>query len=241
MFRLKSALIACTLCAASLGCSKKVPECNALVKQLNESSTAMQSATTGLMTNPKQAKEALEKLAVAQKAETDKLAKVELSVSELQGFSKKYQTLLGEMVTSAQAIGKASGEVEGIQEAVTKSQAGWTSAANKLGTACIKARKECARHGDKLTQPPLISGIKPAEDAKKLDEYAKGLASLDVKSADVKAAVDDIKKHVADLSSALSKNAVTQEALEKATKAMTEAGGKEPALVKSINDFCQAG
>jgi hypothetical protein len=41
------------------------------------------------------------------KAETEKLSKVELTIPELQGFSKNYQTLLNDTVAAARAIGKA--------------------------------------------------------------------------------------------------------------------------------------
>jgi chromosome segregation ATPase len=233
--------VAVTLCAGTFGCSKKVPECNALVKQLNESSTTMQAATSTLRSNPKQGKDALDKLAATTKAETEKLAKVELTIPELQGFSKTYQALLSDTVIASQAIGKASGDLESLQEAVTKSSAGWMSASTKLSVACIKARRECAALGDKLTKQPSVSGIKPEEDAKKLDEYAKGIASVDVKNPDVKAAVEEIKKSVGEFSAALRKSATALEEVEKATKSLTEAGNKEPALIKSINDFCQAG
>jgi chromosome segregation ATPase len=204
--------VAVTLCAGTFGCSKKVPECNALVKQLNESSTTMQAATSTLRSNPKQGKDALDKLAATTKAETEKLAKVELTILELQGFSKTYQALLSDTVTASQAIGKASGDLESLQEAVTKSSAGWMSASTKLSVACIKARRECAALGDKLTKQP-----------------------------DVKAAVEEIKKSVGEFSAALRKSATALEEVEKATKSLTEAGNKEPALIKSINDFCQAG
>jgi hypothetical protein len=241
MLRLKSAVIVSTLCAAQLGCSKKVPECNALVKQLNESSATMQTATGAVVTNPKQAKESLDKLVVATRAETEKLAKVELTVPELQGFSKNYQVLLNDMTTAARAIGKASGDLEVTQAALTKSQTGWMSAQSKLGAACVKARRECTALGDKLMKVPSVTGIKPDEDAKKLDEYAKGIGSVEVKNPDLKAAVDELKKHVGEFAGSLRKSGTSLQDVEKATKAMTDAGAKEPALVKSINDFCQAG
>jgi chromosome segregation ATPase len=241
MLRLKCAVIVVTACAGTIACSKKVPECNALIKQLNESATAMETATNALTASQKQTKEALDKVASATKAETEKIAKVELTVPELQGFSKNYQTLLTDTATAAQAIAKAAGELEGVQEAVTKSQSSWMAASAKLGVACVKARKECAAVGDKLTRQPSISGIKPEEDAKKLDEYAKGVASVELRNPDVKAAVDEIKKSVGEFAAALRKSGSVQQDSEKSLKTMTEINAKEPALIKSINDFCQAG
>ena len=239
MLRPQSAVIAVILCTGSFGCSKKVPECNALVKQLNDSSAAMQAATTTLMSNQKQPKDAMDKFAATTKAETEKLAKVELSIPELQGFSKNYQALLNETVTAAQAIAKANGDSESIQQAVSKSQTSWMGAMSQLALACKKARKDCAAI-DK-TAPPTVTGVRPADEAKKLDDYAKSIASVDVKSPDAKAAVDAMKKGVGEFADALRKAATVQQDVEKATKSMTEAGNKEPALVKSINDFCQAG
>ncbi|HEX6274310.1 MAG TPA: hypothetical protein VFZ53_14815 [Polyangiaceae bacterium] len=239
MLRLKSTVIAVTLCGI-VGCNKKIPECNALIKQLNDTSTVMEKETSAL-SGSKQTKEALDKVAAVTKTETDKIAKVELSVPELQGFSKNYQTLLNDTVGATQAIGKAAGELEGVQEAVTKAQSGFLGATSKLNVACVKARRECAALGDKLTRAPSITGLKPEEDAKKLEEYAQGIAGVDVKNADVKAAVDDIKKTVGDFAAALRKSGALQQDSEKAMKTMNDINTKEPVLIKSINDFCQAG
>ncbi|HVR18128.1 MAG TPA: hypothetical protein VMS65_00485 [Polyangiaceae bacterium] len=240
MLRVKSPVIVTLLCFGTFGCNKKIPECNALIQQLNDTSTVMEKETSALG-GSKQSKETLEKVATITKSETEKIAKVELTVPELQGFSKSYQTLLNDTVAATRAIGKAAGEADGVQEAVTKAQGGFVAASTKLNVACVKARKECAAVGDKLTRAPSINGMKPHEDAKKLEEYVASIASVEVKNADVKAAVDDIKKTVGDFAAALKKSGDVQEETEKAMKTMTEINAKEPALIKSINDFCQAG
>jgi chromosome segregation ATPase len=240
MLRPNSAVIALILCSGSLGCSKKVPECNALVKQLNDSSTALQSVTGPLTATPKQSKDALDKLAATTKTETEKLAKVELTLPELQGFSKNYQAFLKEMATSTQALAKANGDAESVQQAVTKGQTSMVSATSQLGVACAKAKRECATL-DKTARPPSLSGARPADDAKKLDEYAKSVAAVELRNPDVKAAVEMMKKSAGEFADALRRASALQQELEKATKSMSEAGGKEPAIVKSINDFCQAG
>jgi len=145
------------------------------------------------------------------------------------------------MAAAAQAIGKASVDLESTQTALSKSQTGWMSAQSKLGVACVKARRECNALGDKLMKVPSVSGIKPDDDANKLDEYAKGIGSVVVKNPDLKAAVDELRKHVGEFAGALRNSGTSLKDVEKATKAMTDASAKEPALVKSINDFCQAG
>jgi hypothetical protein len=240
MLRLKSTAVAVTLCIGSFGCNKKIPECNALIKQLNDTSAVMEKETAA-MSGGKQTKDALDKVATVTKTETDKIAKVELSVAELQGFSKNYQVLLNDTVTATQTIGKVAGELEAVQDATTKAQAAFTAATTKLNVACVKARKECAAVGDKLTNAPAITGIKPDDDAKKLEEYKKGIGSVELKNADVKAAVEDIKKAVGDFVAALKRSGAAQQDSEKAMKTMTEINAKEPVLIKSINDFCQAG
>jgi hypothetical protein len=240
MLRLKSTASAIALCVGIAGCSKKIPECNALIKQLNDTSTVMEKETSAL-SGSKQSKEALEKVAAATKLETDKIAKVELTIPELLGFSKGYQTLLNETVSATRAIGTAAGELEGVQTAVTKAQSGFMAATAKLEGACGKARRECAALGDKLTRAPTITGAEPAEDAKKLEDYARGIGSVTVKNADVKAAVDEIQKTVGDFAAALKKSGTVQEESKKALKMINEINAKEPALIKNINDFCQAG
>jgi hypothetical protein len=147
--------------------------------------------------------------------------------------------MLNESVTAAQAIAKAHDDVDSVQQALSKSQTNWMSATTELGAACVKARKDCAAL-EKAAKPPNVSGVHHADDAQKLDEYAKNIASVDVKSPDLKAAIEGIKKSVGEFADALRKAATVEEDVEKAKKTMTEAGNKEPALVKSINDFCQA-
>lgn len=224
---------------AATGCSKKIPECNALITQLNQSSTTVQGQTTGLMTNPKEAEEMLTKLASTTKEETDKIAAVELTVPELQGFSKEYQAMLTEMVTAASSMGSAAGEMQAIQESVSKDRQAWMTASSAVRVACIKARKECEKLGDTLTKPPMVTGLKPDEDATKLDEYAKSISAVEVKDEGVKKAVSDINASLKSFADTLRKVDVATKAVEKATEDMKTTADKEPALIKSINDFCQ--
>jgi chromosome segregation ATPase len=220
-------------------CSKKIDECNALIKQLNDSSTAVQSQTTGLMTNPKEAEETLTKLASTTKGETDKIGAVELSVKELAGFSKDYQAMLNEMVTAASTMGKAAGDMQAVQESVSKDRQGWMSASNAIRIACIKAREECSKLGETLTKPPTVLGLKPDEDAQKLDEYAKAIGGVELKDEALKKAVDDTNASLKAFADTLRKVDAATKAVEKATADMKATADKEPALIKSINDFCQ--
>ena len=232
--------VAAMLGALGAGCSKKVPECNALIKQLNETSTVMQQQTGSLGTDSKSIKENLDKLASTTKTETEKLAKVELTLPELQGFSKSYQSLLGEIMKASSSLAEATGNSMSIEESVTKNRSEWLKASSDLRVACIKARKECQKLGDKVSNPPLVTGLNPEMDAKKLDEYKQSIASVEVKNADVKAAVETIKTNIDTFASTMRKYAEVKQATEAARKGMADAAGKEPALVKNINDFCQA-
>lgn len=227
------------ICLPALGCSKKIDECNALIKQLNESSAAVQAQTTGLMTSPQEAEETLTKLASTTKAETDKIAAVELSVEQLAGFSKEYQTMLNEMVSSATAMGKAAGEMKNVQDSVSKDRQAWMSASSKIRVACVKARKECEKLGETLTKPPMVTGLRPDEDAKKLDEYAKAIGGVEVKDETVKEAVGELNKSLASFATTLRQVDEASKAVEKATAEMKATADKEPALIKNINDFCQ--
>lgn len=227
------------LLSASVGCSKKIDECNALIQQLNEASTAVQAQTTGLMTNPKEAEQTLTQLASTTKEQTDKIAGVQLTIPELQQFSKDYQAMLTEMVNSASAMGKAAGELKGIEEAVSKDRQAWMSASSAIRIACIKAKKECEKLGETLTKPPMVTGLHPEEDAKKLDEYAKAIGSIEVKDENVKKAVDDINASLKSFADTLRRVDAATKAVEKAEGEMKTTADKEPPLIKGINDFCQ--
>lgn len=241
MVRPSSALGAVLFAALAVGCGKKVSECNALVKQLNESSTAMEAANRKILEDPKQSKQTLEAYASTTKAEADKIAKVELSVPELVAFAKTYQGILGDTIIAANAIAKTTGDAEGIEAEVTKARDAFMGASQKLGEACVKGARECKKLGDTVMKMPTLTGEKPAEDAQKLEDYAKGIAPSGIAHADVKAAVEAIKKTSGDFASSIRKFGTAKDEDEKARKALMEAGAKETPLVKSINDFCQGG
>ena len=239
MNRRTAAWLAAGLCVGTLGCSKKIEECNALIQQLNESSTAVQAQTTGLVTSPKTAAETLAKLAEATKAETGKIAAVPLSEEKLVGFSKEYQSMLDQLLQSATAMSKAAGAMVEVQASISKDRDSWMASTTKLRVACIKARKVCKELGETLTRPPMVSGIRPAEDAKKLDEYAKAIGEVAVDNADVKAAVDEVKKNLASFATTLRKADAAAKSVESATSDLKATADKEPALIKNINGFCQ--
>ena len=228
-------LVACL--AASYGCSRKVPECNALIGQINGSASAMETATREFSSS-KQTKESSDKFARANQAELDKLGKVELTLPELKSFSKSYQGLLGSVATAARGIGASNGEREELLATAAKSQAALLSAGAKASRACEKARKECAAFGDKLSGPPVLSG-KADEDAKKLDAYARGLASVAVNDPDVKAATGELEKAVREFAALLEKSSSVQKQYEQALKALSDINANEPLLIRSINEFCQ--
>jgi chromosome segregation ATPase len=227
-----------SLFVTAFGCSKKVPECNALIEQINSSATAMEAATREFSSS-KQSKEASDKFARANQAELDKIGKVALTLPELQGFSKNYQALLGSVATAATSIGRSNGELEELMKTVQKSQADWMAAGTRVTAACQKAQKECNALGDKLAAPPALTGNLD-ENAKKLEAYAKGLASIEVKNAEVQAAARELEKAVVELVARLNRSSVAQKDYERALKALSDINAKEPALIQGINDFCQA-
>lgn len=241
MVRPSSALGAVLFAALATGCGKKVSECNALVKQLNESSTAMEAANRKILEDPKQSKQTLETYATTTKAEAEKIAKVELSVPELVAFAKNYQTILSDTINAATAIAKTTGDAEGIEAEVTNARDAFMAATTKLGEACVKGAADCKKLGESVLRPPPLLGQKPAEDAQKLEDYSKAIAPAGVTNADVKAAVETLKKASSEFASGIRKFGTAKDEDEKGRKALMEAGAKETPLVKSINDFCQGG
>jgi septal ring factor EnvC (AmiA/AmiB activator) len=225
---------------AAPGCSKKIDECNALIKQMNEASTAVQSKTGAMNDDPKQAEQALTQLASTTKEQTDKIAAVTLTVTELSGYSKEYQTLLTDMATSASAMGKAAGEMQGIKDAQTKDQQAWLTATGALRAACAKTPKECEKLGEALSSPPNVTGTNPEAEAKALDEYAKSLSAIEVGDEEVKKAVGDMNASLATFAGTLRKVDAATKAVEKATADMKSTADKEQPLIDKINGFCQA-
>jgi septal ring factor EnvC (AmiA/AmiB activator) len=227
------------IAVAATGCNKKIDECNALIKQMNEASTAVQAQTTSL-SNPKEAEQALTQLASTTKEQTDKIAAVTLTVPELAGFSKEYQTMLGEMVASASAMGKAAGEMTGIQEAEGKDRQAWATSTGALRAACAKAAKDCQKLGDTLNAAPNVTGQNPEQDAKALEDYAKSISAIEVDDQDLKKAVGDVNASLTSFAGTLRKVDAATKAVEKATQDMKATADKEPPLIDKINGFCQA-
>ena len=238
MPRSKSGWMLAVCFAGTLSCSKKVPECNSLIEQINSSASAMEAATREFSTS-KQTKETSEKFARANQAELEKLGKIGLTLPELQGFSKSYQGLLGSVATAAVAIGRSHGELDELRQTVAKSQGDWLVANTKLTTACAKTPKDCKTLGERLAVPPRLVG-KPDDDARTLEAYAKGLASSDVKNPEVKAAAHELEKAALDFVARLKKSASAQNNYEQALKALSDINAKEPALIQNINEFCQS-
>ena len=238
MPRPKSGWMLALFLLGALGCSKKVPECNALIEQINGSATAMEAATREFSTS-KQTKDASDKFARKNQDELAKLDRVALTLPELQGFSKSYRGLLGSVATAAIAIGRSHGELDELRQTVAKSQGDWAVAYAKLTTACAKAQKECKALGERLPGPPSLVG-KPEDDAKTLEAYAKGLASSGVKNPELAAATRDLEKAALEFVARLKKSASAQIDYEQALKALSDINAKEPALIQSINDFCQS-
>lgn len=241
MRRVRKLLFSFLVCSLSSSCGKRVSECDALVGQLNETSAAMQAASRSVAKDPEQAAETLAKLASVTRLETEKIARMELTVPELLGFSNGYQKLLRDTADAAAVLAKAAADFRNLEAAAVNHRAVWRSASEELELACEKARRDCLALDRGLTSPPLVTGVEPEAEAEKLEAYANRLASADVKSARVENALESVRKGVTDLAALLRKLAVAKSDHAKATKNLRDAGVKEPALVKSINDFCQAG
>jgi len=131
MVRITVGLVALSLAIASLGCSKKPDECNALIDVVNKG-IATNSA------NPMDDAEGIKKAAETYSAQAADLSKVQLTLPELKKISGDLQKSSGEVSSAAHSLAAAQ-EKEQAETAVAgvkKSVDGYKKSVDELKTFC---------------------------------------------------------------------------------------------------------
>ncbi len=129
---------------AFLGCDKKIPECESIVKVISPSSEKLKKAAAAPTETPEQMTTQLLEIAKVSTETATDLAKLKLTVPELQKFSTDYQAMAKDMAD-------ASTEVANLQKKFESADAAETAV--KLKSSFEKVDSVQKREG------PLIDGL----------------------------------------------------------------------------------
>lgn len=232
------AVVAASLLLLVAGCSKKGPECEAIVKVVNP---AVEKLTRAAAVKAERADEHIKAMGevarITEGAAAD-LAKIPLTVPELRKASAEYQAMARDAAAAAREVGEA---VKRTEEDVTTAEEGakeLEEGAQAFAKACAEpanasAADECRAFGEVMKRYP--------EDATKTEETVRIVAELDklpfktksilIQARTVIALIRANGKVLADLKAA-------EATATAAGKRFEAAVAKEDAIVDGMNKLC---
>lgn len=222
---------------AATGCENKIGQCNALVEQINGSHSVIEEGTDFVM-HPEKIQQGLKTFNEHIAAETSKIEKVELSDEKLKGYSKQYVEMMREVGAVISEMATATGKLTELQAKVEGGTKSWMDSVTKLKVDCIKQRKQCDELSKSLQKTPLVTGMRPDEDAKKLKEFKDGIAQVTLEEGELKTTRDELVKALDDFSKALEELAGVMSTVEASAKKISEVTSKESPIVDGINGYC---
>ncbi len=227
------------LSASSAGCSKKGPECQAMVGVINPTSDAMVRATSSKAESGAEQAEAMRKLATVTKNASDAMGKLTVTVPELKKVQTDYRALYTKASSDAAsladtiaAIGVAEKEMEKLGLALKASIDGW-------GEACSAEKNKpdaagCLAFAEAMKTLPKDPTNKPSVERSLL-----AMDKIEWKSDELRASA----KKVRDAYAASTAHVAAMHALgvkaEAADKGFKEVEGKEQTLIDGFNKFCK--
>jgi hypothetical protein len=238
MTRRSTSLLGALLLLAA--CSKKAPECDSITKTINPVANKLEKAGAALDKTdaPAVLMKAMNDMAQLCNGAAADLAKLPLTVPELQKFSTDYQGLMKDAAGAARTAADLAKSYADADKASTKNTKDIEASAERLTKACANPKavadaKSCEAFGDLMAKFPADTE-KTAESEKIAGELSRITWKGDETRASamgVVAAIRATNKLVADLK-------VTEAKSKEAEKAFDAVDKKEQALIKEINSFC---
>ena len=234
------ALLVAALPALSVpGCSKKGPECQAMVGVINPASDAMMRAGASKGGTPAEQAGEMRKMATVTKNAADAMGKLTVTVPELKKVQTDYQALYSKassdsssLADAVDGIGAAEKEMEKVGLALKTSIDAW-------GEACSSDKNKAEADGCKAFADAMKSLPKDPLDKAGVDKALAEMDKVSWKGDDLRAA----GKKVRDAYAASTKQIAAMHALgakaEAAEKSFKEIEGKEQALIDGFNKFCK--
>ncbi len=228
-------MIAVAVVALGLvGCSKKGPECSSVVAAVNPNTEKVKKATDNKSEKIEDTIKSLNDIAAASESAAADLAKLQLTVPEIQKFSTEYVALCKETAAAAREMAQALATTEAASKATDKAAKDGKQAGEKHDKACAAAAEDadnCKSFNAALAKIDLSK----ADASESVDAMAKVTfknEAVKTEGATIVAAFKTHVKAVADSNAAQTK----AESAEKKFKAIST---KEDASIDTLNKFCQ--
>lgn len=225
--------------AAAAGCSKKGPECESVIKIINPAAEKMKAANSGKAEKAEEHIKAMTETAKASEGAAADLAKLQLSLPELQKLSTEYQAMAKSVAGAARDMASALKSTEDASKQSEKANKDLEAAATKHGAACggVKDAKDqdaCRRFQDAMGKLPS-DGTKTAE----VEKVAVELEKIEWKGDDVKASSKGVVAAIRANNKVVIDVKAAQTKAEGAQKRIEDAESKESKVIDGINKLCQ--
>jgi uncharacterized phage infection (PIP) family protein YhgE len=222
---------------ALAGCSKKAPECEAMIKVINPAAEKVKAAS-GKGERPEDHVKAMNDIASASDGAASGLAKVELTVPELQKISTEYQAMAKGIASAARELGDAVKSADAAGKQMEKTAKDFEAAIGKHAQACEEAKDPVDQEGCKRFADGV--GKLPA-DPTKTAEVEKVAAELDQvawKGDAIKAAAKGVVTAMRANNKVMGDLAAAQSKAEKAEKSFGTSAENEGKIVERLNKVC---
>lgn len=225
--------------AAVAGCSQKGPECEAVTKVINPAAEKLKAAGNAKGDKAADQIKTMNDIATTSDGVAGDLAKLKLTVPELQKHSADYQAMARGLAGAAREMAQAATTTEDAGKRIEKTAKELETSTIKYAGACAAAKdpkdqEACRRFSEALKKLPS-DGSKTAE----VEEVAVELVKVAWKSDDTKAAAQAVVAAVRGNNKVMLDLAGAQTKAEAAQKKFNEAADKEDKVVDGINKFCQ--
>jgi len=203
--RFGASIILLAMSTLSLGCSKKGPECKALIGSMNELGAKLsetQKVTGNNDSKPEQITAALRPFAVAAKAAGDKLAADEFTVPDLKKTATDASAAALALAANSTSMADLAEQLNGLDaagKAIDEQKKIVDSAEAEIKKICEADSSRCTEVGKVLVKfpPPPAKAEDPkvvAEWSAKLNAWATELAKVEIKDAALKGHVSNYDK-----------------------------------------------
>jgi hypothetical protein len=222
---------------ALAGCSKKAPECEAMIKVINPAAEKVKAAG-GKGERPEDHIKAMNDIAAASDGAASGLAKVELTVPELKKISTDYQAMAKSIATAARDLADAVKTSDAAGKQMEKTAKDYELAVGKHAQACEEAKDPVDQEGCKR----FAEGVgKLPPDASKTAEVEKVAAELDQvawKGDAIKAAAKAVVATMRANNKVMVDLGAAQNKAEAAEKSFGTASENETKIVDQLNKIC---
>lgn len=238
---MKSTLVHALAFVAFVGgaaCSKKGAECEALVRVVNPAMEKMSHATAKKADKPAALAAQAKEIAAIAGGTASSLAKVALTVPELQAFSRDYQAMTREVAAAATETADAVGAAEVAQAAAEKADKESDEASTRLLKGCAQTKDAsdhdvCVKVSELVKKLPDDLSVAPDLAAPALELEREPFRDPELQAA-VKALAGALRTTARSIAGARSVAAKA-----KAAQAKFDAAAKqEDPLVDGVNRFC---